>query len=192
MTRPSQTLAQILPRILVRLSGILAMALFATGVSTTGFSGEAVASCTSIGSSTFCGTRGSHNTVGRTVIFNTGRAGQRIGSGFVGTGSPSRVSNVIGRDRGRLAAPRGFGGNRARQTFASSGVTDSRIAALRAEILALEAEAQLMEMERENLGLTPAEREAWANMPPALRKALKLTKTAKADAQPSPTLPAAN
>src|SRR3546814_7298252 len=36
-------------------------------------------SCTTIGSSTFCGARGSHNTVGNTMIFNQGPAGQRVG-----------------------------------------------------------------------------------------------------------------
>ena len=179
--------SQILGPVLVRFSGILALVLFVAG-----FSAEAQAGCTAIGSSTFCGTRGSHNTVGRTVIFNTGPAGQRIGGsgGFVGTGSPSRLSTVVGGRGSGLALPRTFRGVGTRRTFAREGVTDSRITALRAEILALEAQAQLLEMERENLGLTPAEREAWATMPPALRKALRLNKMAEAEAEEQGTLPA--
>lgn len=36
--------------------------------------------CVRIGDSLFCDGRGAHNTVGRSVIFNTGRAGEKVGS----------------------------------------------------------------------------------------------------------------
>src|SRR3546814_11932996 len=53
-------------------------------------------SCTTIGSSTFCGARGSHNTVGNTMIFNQGPAGQRVG-GYAIIGTPPRTQVI--RDR---------------------------------------------------------------------------------------------
>ncbi|WP_420345263.1 hypothetical protein [Pelagibius sp.] len=52
---------------------------------------------------------------------------------------------------------------------------DSRVRALRAEALALDAEARLRE-----LGLTPAQEAAVPNMPPALKRALALAKEARA------------
>ena len=54
---------------------------------------------------------------------------------------------------------------------------DSRIRALRAEALALDAQARLIE-----LGLTPAQEAARPTMSPALMRALALTKEAKAKA----------
>jgi hypothetical protein len=146
-------------------------------------------SCTTIGSSTFCGARGSHNTVGNTVIFNNGTAGKRVGA-FTVTGTPPRTS-VLGSATGRslaaprtftgVATPRRFGGGGASGGFGSgSGTYDSRIAALRAEILALEAQYQLQQME-----LTPAQRELGTDMPPALLRALTLAKQARAEAAES-------
>src|SRR3546814_3659162 len=57
-------------------------------------------SCTTIGSSTFCGARGSHNTVGNTMIFNNGPAGQRVGD-YAVIGTPPRTQ-VIDRKSTRL------------------------------------------------------------------------------------------
>lgn len=180
MTKPSQ--------IFIRFSAVLALGLFMAG-----FSGEAAAACTAIGSSTFCGTRGSHNTVGRTVIFNNGAAGQRIGGGggFVSTSPGARSTTVIGGRTSTLAQPKTFRGVGTRRTFARAGVTDSRIARLRAEILATEAQAQLRE-----LGLTPAQEAARETMPPALVRALALAKAARAqaaaEAEAAPAAPATN
>lgn len=133
----------------------------------------AAASCTSIGSSVFCGTRGSHNTVGNTLIFNNGPAGQRLGN-FAVTGSPPRTSVIRGAPTRGLAQPRTFRGVATSKTFAGATQRDSSIAALRAEILALDAEAQLRELK-----LTPAQEEAKATMPPALIRALKLAQDAR-------------
>lgn len=133
----------------------------------------AAASCTSIGSSVFCGTRGSHNTVGNTLIFNNGPAGQRLGN-FGVTGSPPRTSIIRGAPTRGLAQPRTFRGVATSKTFGNVPAFESRIAALRAEILALEAQAQLRE-----LNLSPAQEEAKAEMPPALIRALKLAQDAR-------------
>lgn len=131
-------------------------------------------SCTTIGSSTFCGTRGSHNTVGNTMIFNNGPAGQRVGN-YAVIGTPPRTEIIRGAERSPLAAPRSFSGISASKRFAGSGpYYDSRIAALRAEILALEAQHQLEQME-----LTPAQDAAKDQMPPALVRALRLAKEAR-------------
>src|SRR5690606_12082648 len=111
------------------------------------FSGAAAAqSCTTIGSSTFCGPRSSHNTVGNTMIFNQGPAGQRVGNyGIVGT--PPRTQIIRGAEQRPLAAPREFSDISASKRFAGSGpFYDSRIAALRAEALAIEAQHQLEQL----------------------------------------------
>ncbi len=139
-----------------------------------GGGGAAAQSCTTIGSSTFCGPRGSHNTVGNTMIFNTGPAGQRVGD-YAVTGTPPRTSIIRGARTSPLSAPRSFAGVATSKRFGGSGAFyDSRIAALRAEILALEAQHQL-----EQLDLTPAQEAAKATMPPALVRALTLAKQAR-------------
>jgi len=144
----------------------------------------AAQSCATIGSSTFCGVRGSHNTVGNTVIFNSGQAGRRIGS-FTVTGTPPRVS-VLGNSTNRsLVAPRTFAGVATPRHFGSGELYDSRIAALRAEILALEAQYQLQQME-----LTPAQRALGTDMPPALLRALTLANQARAAEDSAPQAPA--
>ena len=74
-------------------------------------SSAAAQSCATIGSSTFCGARGSHNTVGNTVIFNNGPAGQRIGN-FTVTGTPPRSQVLRGAESRGLAGPRTFSGVR--------------------------------------------------------------------------------
>jgi len=145
-------------------------------------------SCTTIGSSTFCGARGSHNTVGNTVIFNNGQAGKRVGS-FTVTGTPPRTSVLANSTNSGLVAPRTFSGVATPRSFSGvgtsrglgSGTYDSRIAALRAEILALEAQYQLQQME-----LTPAQRALGTDMPPALLRALTLAKQAREKAAASP------
>jgi hypothetical protein len=131
-------------------------------------------SCTTIGSSTFCGARGSHNTVGNTMIFNQGPAGRRIGNYSV-IGTPPRTQVIRGAERSPLAAPREFSGISASKRFSGSGpYYDSRIAALRAEALAIEAQHQL-----EQLDLTPAQQAAKTQMSPALVRALTLAKQAR-------------
>lgn len=125
-------------------------------------------SCATIGSSTFCGARGSHNTVGNTMIFNNGRAGQRIGNfGVVGT--PSRTFTMPRSGRNNLVAPRTFSGVATPKSFGSARTYEPRIAQLRAEILAIEAQIQMQE-----LSLTPAQEAAKTSMSPALIRALKL------------------
>lgn len=131
-------------------------------------------SCTTIGSSTFCGARGSHNTVGNTMIFNNGPAGRRVGD-YAVIGTPPRTQVIRGAERSPLAAPRSFSGVSAAKRFAGSGpYHDSGIAALRAEALALDAQRQL-----EELDLTPAQKAAGTDMPPALVRALALAKQAR-------------
>jgi len=131
-------------------------------------------SCATIGSSTFCGTRGSHNTVGNTMIFNQGPAGQRIGNyGVIGT--PPRTQIIRGAERSPLAPPRAFSGISANKRFSGSGpYYDSRIAALRAEALAIEAQHRLQQLD-----LTPAQQAAKSTMPPALVRALTLARQAR-------------
>ena len=142
-------------------------------------SGSAAAqSCTTIGSSTFCGARGSHNTVGNTMIFNNGPAGRRVGD-YAVTGTPPRTSVIRGARTSPLSAPRSFAGvgtskQLGKQLGGSGEFYDSRIAALRAEILALEAQHQL-----EQLDLTPAQAAAKDSMPPALVRALRLAQEAR-------------
>jgi hypothetical protein len=131
-------------------------------------------SCTTIGSSTFCGARGSHNTVGNTVIFNTGDAGRRIGN-YTVTGTPPRTQVHRSAERSTLVPARTFTGVRNSTRLGGSGqFYDSRIAALRAEILAIEARHQL-----EQLELTPAQDAARSTMSPALLRALTLAKQAR-------------
>lgn len=149
------------------LAAALAAALLAAGAAQ-------AQSCTTIGSSTFCGARGSHNTVGNTMIFNQGPAGQRIGN-YAITGDPPRTQVLRGAERRPLAAPREFSGISANKRFAGTGpFYDSRIAALRAEALAIEAQHQL-----EQLDLTPAQKSAKTQMPPALVRALTLARQAR-------------
>lgn len=144
-------------------------------------------SCTTIGSSTFCGARGSHNTVGNTMIFNQGPAGQRIGN-YAITGTPPRTQIIRGAEGSPLAAPRAFSGISANKRFAGTGpYYDSRIAALRAEALALEAQQRL-----EQLDLTPAQKAAAPQMSPALVRALTLAKEARAKAAAEGQAPAAD
>jgi hypothetical protein len=134
----------------------------------------AAQSCTTIGSSTFCGARGSHNTVGNTMIFNNGDAGRRIGNYSV-IGTPPRTQVYRGAERSSLVPPRTFSGVRTATRLPGSGeFYDSRIAALRAEILAIEAQHQL-----EQLELTPAQEEAKTTMSPALVRALTLARQAR-------------
>lgn len=134
-------------------------------------------SCTTIGSSTFCGARGSHNTVGNTMIFNNGPAGQRVGD-YAVVGTPPRTEVIRGAERRPFAPPRSPSGVAATKRFAGTGPHyDSRIAALRAEILALEAQHQLEQMQ-----LTPAQKAAKEQMPPALVRALRLANQARANA----------
>ncbi|MGD1876599.1 MAG: hypothetical protein ACFB13_03760 [Kiloniellaceae bacterium] len=144
----------------------------------------AAQSCTTIGASTFCGARGSHNTVGNTMIFNTGPAGQRVGD-YAVTGTPPRTSVIRGARQSPLAAPRTFAGvgtarqfgSQTGQLGGSGGIYEARIAALRAEILAIEAQHQLEQMD-----LTPAQQAAGNSMPPALVRALALAKQARENA----------
>lgn len=159
---------KMLPRLLTAASAAASLAVLL-------LAGAAQAqSCTTIGSSTFCGARGSHNTVGNTMIFNQGPAGRRIGDyGVVGT--PPRTQIIRGAERSPLAAPREFSGISASKRFSGSGpYYDSRIAALRAEALAIEAQHQL-----EQLELTPAQKAAKTQMSPALVRALTLAKQAR-------------
>ena len=134
-------------------------------------------SCATIGSSTYCGTRGSHNTVGNTMIFNTGRAGQRIGN-YTVTGTPPRTSLFRGSGSSGLVGPRTFSGVATSKRFGSGEAYDSAIARLRAEILAIEAQYQLQQLEE--LPLTPAQEAAKGQMSPALVRALTLAKQARA------------
>jgi hypothetical protein len=163
------------------LSG-LAGVLLLTGVAAT----ATAQSCATIGSSTFCGARGSHNTVGNTMIFNNGPAGQRIGNYSV-IGTPPHTSIIRGAERRALAAPRTFSGVATSRRFGGSGAFhDSRIAALRAEILAVEAQHQLQQLD-----LTPAQESAKTSLPPALVRALTLAKQARAKAAAEADTPAA-
>src|SRR3546814_11256383 len=99
-------------------------------------------SCTTIGASTLCGASGSHNTVGNTMIFNNGPAGQRVGD-YAVIGTPPRTQVIRGAERSPLAAPRRFSGISAPKRFAGSGpYYDSRLDALRAEAPPLEADRQ--------------------------------------------------
>ena len=143
----------------------------------------AAQSCATIGSSTFCGARGSHNTVGNTVIFNNGPAGQRIGN-FTVTGTPPRSQVLRGAESRGLAGPRTFSGVRPsiplNSGLGSGGAYEARIAALRAEILAIEA--QFRQEQLEQLNLTPAQDAAKQSMPPALIRALKLAQDARDEA----------
>jgi hypothetical protein len=153
-----------------RLYSGLAGALLLSTAAAAGAPAATAQSCTTIGSSTFCGARGSHNTVGNTMIFNTGPAGQRLGN-FAVTGTPPRTSVIRGAESRGLAGPRTFSGVGTARRFGSGEAYDSAIARLRAEILALEAQHQL-----EQLQLTPAQEAAKDSLPPALIRALVLAK----------------
>lgn len=134
----------------------------------------AAQSCTTIGSSTFCGARGSHNTVGNTIIFNNCDAGRRIGN-YSAIGTPPNTRLYRGATTSTLVPPRTFSGVRTSTRLPGSGeFYDSRIAALRAEILAIEAQHQL-----EKLELTPAQEKAKTTMSPALVRALTLARQAR-------------
>ena len=105
----------------------------------------------------------------------------------------SIASDLLRRDRG-FRGPRALTGRSAAlvrgsrlnsrslfrlrpNAFRRDPFGDSRIRALRAEALALDAEARLRE-----LGLTPAQEAAKPAMSPALMRALALTKAAQAEA----------
>lgn len=133
-------------------------------------------SCATIGASTFCGARGSHNTVGNTVIFGTGPAGRRVGD-FTVTGTPPRTQLLRGAESRGLVGPRTFTGV-ARAKPLGGDLYEARIVALRAEILALEAQHQLEQME-----LTPPQEAAKNTLPPALVRALKLAQEAREKAE---------
>ena len=165
------------PSAAVTTASVLAAASFGAALllSTPLLSGPAEAqSCATIGSSTFCGARGSHNTVGNTVIFNNGPAGRRIGN-YTVTGTPPRSEMLRSARQSPLSAPRTYAGVAAPKKFVGTGpYYDSRIAALRAEILAIEAQYQLQQLK-----LTPAQKAAQDTMPPALVRALALAKQAR-------------
>mgnify|MGYP007073226067 CR=1 FL=1 len=134
----------------------------------------AAQSCATIGSSTFCGARGSHNTIGNTMIFNTGPAGQRSGNYMV-TGTPPRTTIFRGTGGRGLVGPRTFAGVATARRFEPY---DSAIARLRAEILAIEAQYQQQQM-LDQLQMTPAQQAARAEMSPALLRALTLAQQAR-------------
>lgn len=151
-------------------------------------------SCTAIGKSTFCGARGSHNTVGRTMIFNNGPAGERVGN-YVVVGDPPRTRAIVGMPTRELGPPRSVSpagqprgrlepGTR-RSYFGSGEVYDSTIARLRAQIINIEARYHL-----DRLELTPAQETARGDMPPALLRALTLAKQARAKAAAEADSPA--
>ncbi len=167
-------------QIVTPLSAVLTLGLLAGGLFTPGLSSEASAACTAIGSSTFCGSRGSHNTVGRTMIFNNSPAsGQRLGGagGLVSPRAGGLSTTVIGGRTSPLVQPRAFRGSAAprRFRFARTRTMDSRIAQLRARILANEAQAEL-----DSMNLTPAQEAARHDMPLALVRALTLKANAEA------------
>lgn len=144
----------------------------------------AAQSCATIGSSTFCGARGSHNTVGNTVIFNNGPAGHRIGN-YTVTGTPPRTSLYRSTESRDLVGPRTFAGVATPRRFEPY---DSAIARLRAEILAIEAQYRQEQLQR--LELTPAQEAAKSQMSPALVRALTLAKQARLNAAGESTQPA--
>jgi hypothetical protein len=145
---------------------------FAAGLLLSAAAGSATGQSCAIGSSTFCGTRGSHNTVGNTMVFNNGPAGQRVGN-YTVMGTPSRTFLYRGSTTSTLVAPRTFSGVATSRRLGGSGPAyDSAIARLRAEILAIEARYQQQQLEKMNL--TPAQEAAKNDMPPALLRALRL------------------
>ncbi|MEO3428379.1 hypothetical protein AAFN88_05940 [Pelagibius sp. CAU 1746] len=153
----------------------LIAAMAATLGATVAAAPAAAQSCTTIGSSTFCGARGSHNTVGNTVIFNNGPAGHRIGSSTV-TSTPPRAQVLRGAESRGLAGPRTFTGVGTAKPLGGD-LYEARIAALRAEILAIEAQYRQEQIDR--LNLTPAQKAAGTDMPPALVRALRLAQEAR-------------
>lgn len=145
-------------------------------------------SCATIGSSTFCGARGSHNTVGNTMIFNNGPAGQRVGN-YAVIGTPPRTQIYRGAQPNNLVGPRTFAGVARASRFEPY---DSAIARLRAEILAIEA--QYRQQQLDQLAMTPAQEAAKTQMSPALLRALTLAQQARAKeaAESARPLPARN
>lgn len=170
-----------LRRALPGLAGLLLLAgAVAAGVQALGARPAVAQSCTTIGSSTFCGARGSHNTVGNTVIFNNGPAGRRIGDVTV-TGTPPRTQVLRGAGSRGLVGPRSFSGVATAKPLGGD-LYEARIAALRAEILAIEAQHQLRQLK-----LSPAQDAARTTLPPALVRALRLAQEAREKAAASPT-----
>lgn len=166
-----------------RLPGLAGLLLLAGALSAAGAPTPAAAqSCTTIGSSTFCGARGSHNTVGNTVIFNNGPAGRRTGS-FTVTGTPPRTQVLRGAESRGLVGPRTFTGVGTAKPLGGD-LYEARIAALRAEILAIEAQYRQEQIDK--LNLTPAQKAAGADMPPALVRALRLAQEAREKAAGKP------
>lgn len=153
------------------ISALAPVLLLAAGLGT-----AAAQSCATIGSSTFCGARGSHNTVGNTMVFNTGPAGQRVGNYSV-IGTPGRTSLYRGAESRGLAGPRTFTGVATSRRFESY---DAAIARLRAEILAIEAQYRQQQLDK--LQQTPAQEPDEAQMPPALIRAVTLAREARARA----------
>jgi hypothetical protein len=167
------------------LPGLAGLLLLAGAFSAAGAAAPAPAaaqSCATIGSSTFCGARGSHNTVGNTVIFNNGPAGRRVG-GYTVTGTPPRTQVLRGAESRGLAGPRTFTGVGTAKPLGGD-LYEARIAALRAEILALEAQYRQEQIDR--LNLTPAQKAAGTDMPPALVRALRLAQEARENAAAKP------
>lgn len=165
------------------LPGLAGLLLLAGTFSAAGVIAPAAAqSCATIGSSTFCGARGSHNTVGNTVIFNNGPAGRRIGSTTV-TGTPPRTQVLRGAESRGLVGPRTFTGVGTAKPLGGD-LYEARIAALRAEILALEAQYRQEQIDK--LNLTPAQKAAGTDMPPALVRALRLAQEARENAAGKP------
>ncbi len=145
--------------------------LLAAGLGT-----AAAQSCATIGSSTFCGARGSHNTVGNTMVFSTGPAGQRIGN-YAVIGAPGRTSLYRGAESRGLVGPRTFTGVATSRRFEPY---DAAIARLRAEILAIEA--QYRQQQLEQMQQSPAPGPDEAQRPPARIRAVNLAREARARA----------
>ncbi len=71
-------------------------------------------SCVTIGNSIYCGTRGAHNRIGNTVIFNQGRPGLTLGDLLILQGrTSSRVDRVLPVERKSGATPPGVPPGRA-------------------------------------------------------------------------------
>ncbi len=173
------------PNLKHRLPGLAGLLLLAGVLSAADAAGPAPAaaqSCATIGSSTFCGARGSHNTVGNTVIFNNGPAGRRIGS-YTVTGTPPRTQMLRGAESRGLVGPRTFTGVGTAKPLGGD-LYEARSAALRAEILAIEAQYRQEQIDK--LNLTPAQKAAGTDMPPALVRALRLAQEAREKAAGKP------
>ncbi|WP_193367314.1 hypothetical protein [Pelagibius marinus] len=169
--KPATTLKRRLPGLAGPLLLAGALSAAAAGSATP----AAAQSCATIGSSTYCGARGSHNTVGNTVIFNNGPAGRRVGD-YTVTGTPPRTQMLRGAESRGLAGPRTFTGVGTAKPLGGD-LYEARIAALRAEILAIEAQYRQEQIDK--LNLTPAQKAAGTDMPPALVRALRLAQEAR-------------